>query len=434
MPMSAWHGRTVGVIGVAHFFDAFDATAISFVLPVLIATWGLSAPEAGLLISASYVGQFIGAVGAGMMADHMGRLRTMRLSLLAIGLLSAGCALSPGYAVLLVMRSVQGLGLGAEPPVASTYMNEVFPARLRGRLVVSTQLLFGSGAVGAALTATLFVPSYGWRVIFVAGAVPILLAAAMRWLVPESPKWLAQQGRAKEADEALNWIEQRVYKRREQQAFTAVSTAPPHQSMVPPISRRSLLGTGWRRRTASAWSIAFFSATVGYGLIGWMPTVYRAIYGLPLEQALRYGLMGNLASLLGALIGILLIDRLGRKGTLLLGFGGVSLLLTIMFLGSATLSAFQIMLLCAGSQAFLGMPLSILYLYVPELYPTSFRALGTGAASAWQRVASIIAPIAIGLLLAQGIASVFLFLAIAAACGAVATAVLAIETHPLSDV
>ncbi len=153
LPFSAWHARSVGVIGLAHFFDAFDALTISFVLPLLAVQWKMTPQDVGLLIAAGYAGQMIGALAFGRAAESIGRLRALALAVGVMACLSLASAMATGAVMLMIFRFVQGLGLGGEAPVAATYINEICPGRLRGRVVFTLQALFASGVLVTAAAA-----------------------------------------------------------------------------------------------------------------------------------------------------------------------------------------------------------------------------------------------------------------------------------------
>jgi putative MFS transporter len=195
------------VVGAAWFFDGFDAVAIAYVLPVLIALWQLTPSEIGLLISIGYAGQLIGSVGFGWLAEKIGRQPTAVLTLLIFSVLSIGCVFAWSYPAMLVFRFLQGLGLGGEVPIMQAYVNEFAKSKNRARFAMGVQVLFTLGIVMAALLGTWVVPNLGWRWMFVIGALPALLVLPMRKILPESPRWLASSGRPDEAGRVLDRLE-----------------------------------------------------------------------------------------------------------------------------------------------------------------------------------------------------------------------------------
>jgi MFS family permease len=163
LPLTSWYRRIMLIVGMAGFFDAFDALTIAFVLPVLIPLWHIEPGRIGALISIGYIGQLIGALGLSWMAERFGRLSVLRWSIAIYALFNLACAFAWSYDSLFWLRFVQGLGLGAEVPIAATYMNEFTRAELRGRLVLLFQAIFAFGVMITALVAIWVVPNLGWQ-------------------------------------------------------------------------------------------------------------------------------------------------------------------------------------------------------------------------------------------------------------------------------
>src|SRR5262249_52063415 len=166
------------MIGTATFFDAFDALAIAYVLPVLIRLWKLGPLEIGNLISIGYVGQLVGALFFGWLAERRGRMLALQLSVALYSVFSLLAAFSWSYGSLFAFRTIQGIGLGGEVPVAAAYISELSRARGRGRFVLLYELAFAIGLVAAAVLGNLIVPTLGWQAMFLIGAIPALLIGA----------------------------------------------------------------------------------------------------------------------------------------------------------------------------------------------------------------------------------------------------------------
>ena len=424
LPTSWWHIRTRIIVGVATFFDAFDALAIATVLPVLVPLWKLTPPQIGLLISAGFLGQLIGALFFGWIGERFGRMQAMVWSIATFAVMSLVCALAWDYNSLLVFRTLQGIGLGGEVPVAAVYISELSKARNRGRFVLLYELVFPVGLVAASLLGLWIVPTLGWQWMFYIGALPAILALFLRLLLPESPRWLAVHGRHAEAEAALALIEAETQKATGQ-------PLPPVQPVVTTRDQRAslsdLFGTVYLRRTLVVWVIWFCSYFINYGLVIWLPTIYRTVFKLPLDVSLRYGLLTQAVGMLGALICALSIDYIGRRIWFALAFTGgfisLSMLATVPDPTSQQVLTYMTVAYFFVSTINLGV-----YLYTPELYPTRVRALGVGTATAWLRFASMIGPTVVGYMIAGGLQSVFLTFAAVAALAAIVTATLAIET------
>jgi MFS transporter, putative metabolite:H+ symporter len=425
LPFSRFHVRALTTVGLAHMFDAFDALAVAFILPSLSAEWHISTLQIGVLISINYVGQLIGSVAMSAVAERLGRRRALRLVLFILSLLSLACAFAPGYLTLLLLRFLQGIGLGGEVPIAASYLNELCPARFRGRVIYVLQALFASGTLLTAVAAVPMIPRYGWQSMFVIGTLPLVLAIFLNRLVPESPRWLIGRGRTAEARSSVAAIESEI--QAGGVSLPPVGPLPASTPVAHGASFRELFANGYARRTLSVWVLALCTSLAGYGILSWMPTLYTRIYKLPLHESLVYSLAPGAASIAGALVGSMIIESLGRRRSFTLGFlGGALPLFYLAFAGS---SAFIVMCMSGISMFFLVLLLSGIYLYAPEIYPTRIRALGTGVATAWMRVASIVGPLIVSLLITRlSVSAVFMFFACAALLGALVVALFLIET------
>lgn len=424
LPISSWHVKARIVIGVATFFDAFDALAIAFVLPVLVPLWKLTPPEIGLMISTGYLGQLFGALAFGWFAQRYGYVKALVWSTLLFSIMSVGCAFAWNYQSLLVFRTLQGIGLGGEVPIAAVYISEIARAKGRGRFVLLYELIFPIGLVAAGIAGRWIVPNLGWHYMFLIGAVPAILALFMQRLLPESPRWLAMRGRNDEAEAAISYIER----------ATENSTGkplPPIEKVVTtheqPASWSDLFGPIYLRRTLVVWMIWFAAYLITYGLTVWLPTIYRTVFHLSLEQSLQYGLITQIAGLFGTLICALSIDYFGRRPWFALAFAGAAAALCGLWFLGADLP--QRVLVLVSIAFFFSSVLSIgVYLYTPELYPTRARAMGVGTATAWLRLASMIGPTVVGLMIGGGLDNVFLAFGLIAAIAAVITYFFAVET------
>ena len=424
LPTSWWQVKARIIVGVATFFDAFDALAIASVLPVIVPLWKLTPPEIGVMISAGFLGQLLGALLFGWIAERYGRMNAMVGSIALFGVMSLACALAWDYRSLLVLRTIQGIGLGGEVPIAAVFISELAKAQGRGRFVLLYELVFPVGLVAASLLGLWVVPHLGWQYMFVIGALPALLALVLRSLLPESPRWLAVRGRNAEAEAGMSLIETETQK----------ATGQPLPPVKPVVSTSDkgaswsdLFGPFYLRRTLVVWVIWFAAYFVNYGLTIWLPTLYRTVFKLPLDVSLRYGLITQAVGLLGTLICALAIDHVGRRLWFAVSFAAATLALAALALLPAP-TAEQVLTFMTIAYFFISSINIGVYLYTPELYPTRVRALGVGAATAWLRLASMIGPTVVGMMLAGGLPSVFVTFAIVAAIAAVITGVFAVET------
>src|SRR5882757_11489182 len=166
VPFSRWHMRSRIVMGSATFFDAFDALSMAFVLPVLIGPWKITPTEIGFLISASYIGQLVGALIFSRLAEGYGRPRIAAAATAIMSVMSIGCALAGNFWALFACRVVQGIGVGGEMPVAATYISELSLAQHRGRFFMLYEMIFPVGLMATGQVGTWVVPYFGWQAMF----------------------------------------------------------------------------------------------------------------------------------------------------------------------------------------------------------------------------------------------------------------------------
>jgi MFS transporter, putative metabolite:H+ symporter len=412
---------------VATFFDGFDLQAMAFALPVLAEAWKIAPSQLGMMLSAGFAGQLIGALLASWMAERYGRLRIAGITIGIFGFMSLLCALSWNPHSMMVFRFFQGIGLGGEVPIAATYMSEVVESKRRGRFFALYEAIFPLGLLCTALGGYWFVPRLGWQSMFYIGAVPAFLTIFLRRLLPESPRWLASKGRFAEADAAVSLIERSVVA--SGKPLLPLKTVALENLPIPHSGQWYEIFQGiYLRRTLVVWCLWFSVAIVNYGLISWLPTLYRTTFHLPLSRALGYGLVTQAIGFVGSISCALLIDWIGRRLWFILAFVGASLSLLALRLVGPTSA--KTVFICASTGFFFIASLSLLvYLYTSELYPTRMRAFGCGVASAWLRLAATIGPLIVGAVLpAYGLRPVFAVFAGFAMFGALVTTLGGLET------
>jgi putative MFS transporter len=417
--VSPWHVKALLVMGSATFFDAFDVLAIAYVLPTLIGVWKLAPRTIGVLISSSFIGQIGGALFFGSLAERIGRLRCAKITIALYSLMSLLCAASWNIPSLLVFRTIQGIGLGGEVPVAAAYINEISRAKGRGRFFLIYELIFPIGLVGASLLGFWLVPRFGWRTMFLIGGLPAILVLVLFAgnILPESPRWLIAKGRLEEAERIVAQMESASG------SAGAGISATPELFPIAPASRRE---TSWlelfrgiyRPRTIVVWCIWITTYFVTYGVNTWLPTIFRTYYKYSVADALRNGVIINLAGLAGAFLCAMLVDYLGRKPWFILAYTlGAAPLVAIWIRGAA--NPREVMVLAAISFLFISGNSMLVYLYTTEIYPTRLRSLGTAAASAWLRIASAAGPAIVGLTLTgYGVSGVFILFGLVSLAGA----------------
>src|ERR1700749_938990 len=169
LPIGPFHRRIMLLVGIGMFFDGFDIYLAGSVLGVVLKSGFSTLPQNAAFISATFVGMMLGSFGTGFLGDRYGRRFTYQFNLLVFGLAALAAAFSPNMAFLIACRFVMGVGLGAENVVGYSTMTEFVPARSRGRYLGLTAVCVVTGLRVALLVASVVVPMFGWRAMFVIG-------------------------------------------------------------------------------------------------------------------------------------------------------------------------------------------------------------------------------------------------------------------------
>jgi putative MFS transporter len=418
VPFSGWHARARIVVGSATFFDAYNALALAFALPVLIRLWNITPTRAGFLIGVSYAGQFIGALLFSLFAEKCGRIRSVAAATALMSLGCLACAIAHSFPALVTYRLIQGIGVGGEMPVAATYISELSKAQGRGRFFMLYEMIFPVGLMATSQIGTLVVPWWGWAAMFWIGAIPGLLISFLLLRLPESPRWLIANGKMEEAELIVKQIEASARAGR-------LNTAPIDNyrlsaNSVAPGGWKEILGATFRKRTLIVWALWAAAYFVSNSMNNWMPSLYSTVYHLPLQQSLRAASLTNAAQVAVLLVCAFSIDKIGRKKWTVIGFIAGGTALAVLGLTGAQ-NVNQVMVLATLSYGTIGSINAVLYLYTPEIYPTRMRAIGTGLATSWLRLASAVGPTIVGFMVAsKGVGAVFIMFALASLLGMLA--------------
>lgn len=403
LPVTSLHRRLLANSGIGWALDAMDVGLIAFIMAALKVHWNISPQESSWLATAGFVGMALGATFGGLLADRIGRKQVFALTLLVYGLATGASALATGLLALIVLRFIIGLGLGAELPVASTLIAEFSPRKVRGRMVVLLEAFWALGWILAAIIGT-FVVTFGengWRWALALGMIPALYSMIIRRGMPESVAFLESKNRHEEAEAIVLRFEEAVRKDGLVVSYEDLHIADETRELA---SVSSLWSRALRRRTAALWAIWFCINLSYYGAFIWIPSLLVAS-GFDLVKSFTFTLIITLAQLPGYAMAAWLIEKIGRRMTL-----------TLFLIGSAAGAGFyaaansEMLIIAAGCVlSFFNLGAwGALYAIGPDLYPTHLRARGTGSAAGFGRIASIIAPLLVPVVVsAAGITGLF---------------------------
>jgi len=320
LPWSPWHTRVAVALGVAWVLDGLEVTLVGSVGGVLERgdTLALSAAQVGWSGSLYIAGAVLGALAFGRMTDRLGRRRLFLITLAIYMAGSLATAFAPGFAFFAACRFVTGLGIGGEYAAINSAIDELIPARVRGRVNLAINGSFWLGAaLGAGLSlvlldARVLGPVWGWRAAFLAGGVMAAAILLVRRHVPESPRWLAAHGRLDEARRIVLAVEAEAARRH---------GALPPVTGASPVAGRShtllqvarILLRDYRRRSAVALGLMVAQAFFYNAIFFTYSLVLTSFHGVEEGRVGLYVFPFALANVLGPLLLGPLFDLVGRR-------------------------------------------------------------------------------------------------------------------------
>jgi putative MFS transporter len=421
--LSRFHRKAILVTGAAWTFVAMEILLVGFVAPIFAGLWNLDGRMQGLVNSAALAGSLCGSLVLGRTADRIGRRAIFQYSILWYAVFTALTALAWGPWSVMAFRFLAGLGLGGMLVVDPSMLTEYLPPQRRGRLLVFLDFWWPVGLLLATGLSYVFLgPTFdrfgdwSWRYLFLAASFPAFLAFVARRTLPESPYFLARQGRTKEAAEVLTEITGRPVDEAE---FSA-----PEESRS---SMRELFDIRLRSRAVTTALIWIALNISYYGLFLWLPFVLQGEKSFHVNVYLLLTLSA-LSQFPGYAAAIWLVERVGRKPTLavFLLLGGVS---AYAFAVADTSGVYITALFFVG---FFNLGAwGAVYPYTAETFPTRLRSSAFGLMEGVGKTAAIAGPYIFGHLKdATGSTTWSLtFIAIVMAVGGVVAAIFGRETR-----
>jgi len=408
MPMLRGRFAILAVIWLGMFADALDLFMQSGILGVWVSQHFSTVADNATFLTVGFSGLAAGALIGGWMGDRYGRKLTMIVSAVIFGLGTLISTFLPTLGLFIVARGIVGLGMGAMVVAGYSTMAEFAPPRLRGR--VTAGLLYLAFILGFAISGMLtylIVITWGWRAVFlVFGLWGVVTSVLMLFYLVESPRWLASQGRKAEAEQILTRMETAAG----MVPGERLATAPDRAAALAFLRTSNAPQVPFMRLMVFSTTVMFFNDMAFYIVAAWLPTFLTKL-GMPIERALLFVTIMQIASLFGVFLAYALVDSWGRKPTAIL-FGIVGAVACVAFglAAQSTPIPFN-MLLSIGSIAFVCFIVTIgVYrsVWFPELFPTGIRMKTNGVVNMAGRIGAIVGPfIVIQLLAASGVPGVF---------------------------
>lgn len=403
LPWSRFHTVVTIALALGWMLDAFETNVIGSVLGQLTKLWQLSPAQGTSLVSAWVLGMFLGAVVFGYYSDRLGRKKLFIFTLIWYAAFSVITAFSWSYYSLLAFRFLAALGVGGEYSAVTAAMVEFIPAKHRGKTSALVLAAFPVGGMISAFSAGAFLrffpPDVGWRMGFGLGALLALFGLWVRYAIPESPRWLAMNGKESEAEKIVNRIEDIVVRERGVKLDPVVETSQLRPHGQPRMGQQlKELFSRYFGRLLLACSLNFSQASVVYGIAAALSVVILPTVKVPAEQMPTFYFMGYVGSLAGSLLAAYLLDKVGRKVTILGGYILVTLAVFNLYFASTPMAVMVgnivLMFVLIGTS-------NSSYVVISEIMPVNNRATGLGISVAAGRIGAFFAPLWMGTVYSQ---------------------------------
>jgi putative MFS transporter len=443
LPMTRHLWKMVTLISLGGCFEVYDLFFSGYVAPGLFRA-GIFTPTTVSLFGMTGIASFIGALFAGLFvgtiafshfADRFGRRAIFTFSLVWYSIATLILAFQNSADMVNLWRFIGGIGIGVELVTIDTYISELVPKRVRGKAFAFQQAIGFCAVPLVALLAWLLVPVdplgfSGWRWVVLIGSAGAVFIWWLRLGLPESPRWLAQQGRFAEAEHVMQAIETQVAAESHQPLPTPELATPEDPR---PGSYWEVFSPAYRGR-AIMMIVANFCSTIGfYGFANWVPTLLIA-KGIHVTQSLQYTFIMAFAYPLFALVGTTYADRMERKWQIVTSSIGMAVCGAAFSMQSAPAA----LIVLGFIQTMMNTWISFsFHNYQAELFPTRMRARAVGFVYSWSRFSTIFTGFFVAFFLKNfGVPGVFAFIAVAMAIVAIAIGAFGPRTNhrPLEEI
>jgi MFS family permease len=441
-PLTKLHARFWLLAGLGILLDGFDFFIIGVAKPLIEKDFGASDVEIGLVAAAAIVGAMVGAGLLGPLGDKLGRRRIFKYDLYLFVVFSLLCIVAWDVWSLIAFRFMLGVAIGLDYPIAASYLAEILPSRERGRMLVGAFSLQAAGILVGALVGVVLLtllPEIGtWRLMLGFGVIPAMVIIFFRRKVPESPRWLAQNGREEEARAIGEELCGHPVEVTESDRDRTVESPHGFKALIQPaLFKRRML-----RRTIFT-SVPWFLMDIAtYGVGIFTPTLLAA---LALAGSDATFIADDIAAtegtaildvflVFGFIAAIALVDRVGRIPLQLVGFAVMAVALSILAIaesldGGGDAHLWMVIVGFALFNFFMNMgPNATTFALPAEVFPSDIRAAGHGFAAASAKLGAAIGVFLFPILL-EDIGTSALLFAVAGCCvaGFMITAALRIE-------
>jgi sugar porter (SP) family MFS transporter len=362
--------RIALIAALGGFLFGFETAVISGAEKTIQGLWSLSPFWQGFTVASSLIGTVLGSLVAGIPAQRYGRKKVLSAIAIMYLLSAIGCAMSQGWFLFVLFRFIGGVAVGASSVVGPMYISEISPARLRGRLAGSFQLMIVLGIFVAYITNYFFAGSGedSWRWMLGVMVVPAALFALLVRSIPESPRWLVLNHEADRATPIMQRIGEEDTKKAIEDIRASVTD-----------SKEKLFQPRYSKPIFFAVLLAMFNQLSGINaIIYYAPRIFE-MAGFDQSNAYLQPIYIGAANLVFTLLAMSLIDRFGRKRLLIIGSFGMILFLgmTAMAFRAPGVANPNVIGYLIGFIAFFAFSQgAVIWVFISEIFPNSVRSQG----------------------------------------------------------
>ncbi|KAG2526936.1 hypothetical protein JM16_002776 [Phytophthora kernoviae] len=395
MGLSWYYIKLILLTGIGWAMDSMETFIFTYCSSLIREDIPQSSRQASFLGGAVFVGSFIGSFPFGSLADKYGRRPMFMVTMFIFLFGLAFCGFSWNVTSLTFARIISGIGLGGELPVASTLVQELSPKKTRGKIIVLLESFWAIGCMIAVVMAFGVAPKIGWRETFFICCIPVVYAAAIRFYIPESPKWLASVGRYDEAVAIVESIERAhgldpYDPKSELETGETATVVPPQQLPDSHLKRIGMLfQRQFRVRTTVLWTLWFGISMSYYAIFIYLPTLI-GLKGYNMNGQWETILVITAFQLPGYFAAAGLVEVIGRKQTLVIFLAGA--FASAIAMGYVEAEKMPVMVTGSFVSFFMLGAWGCVYAYTPENYPTAIRGMGAAYPSGFSRIGSFSGP------------------------------------------
>jgi len=376
-------------------FQNFSNTIVSFTMPNISTDLGMTNVQLGSLTTYQMVGMLIGTFLSGFFADRFGRKPVILAMITIFSLGTAAIYWCNSYPVFCILRFITGIGMGPVVAMACVIMGEFAPTNRRGFFIVLNSI----GAVlGGAITGFfvgMVVPTFGWRLSYIVGAIPLLYGLFLLFKLPESMHWNLVRGRKDKALADLLKFEKAGTGKISGQYTVEGMMMAPHP---PEVSWKAV----FKDHPVITFKLAlgqFCANFVVYGTITWLPMIL-VLKGFDIKSASYYTAAGYLAGTVMVILSAILSEYLGRRKNCVLGYSMLALSCLLLVFANSYSMIFISCIAIGALRSYAGATLSPIN---TEAYPTEYRSTGVGVCMSIGRFGGMTAPLLMGAIISTSL-------------------------------